>query len=178
MSTAGARCINCTWLLVGYGIAIAFVAIGVWTQRRRLLKSEANAAPPDGLAFARGLPAADCDARAPAADGTRGDLLLRMTVTAALILGLAAAADRVGPHLGGILAALPVLACVLAVFAHRWHGGAAAVQLLRGMLVGMTGFVVFCALVAALATTAGVAATFALATVATVAAQSLIVGAT
>jgi hypothetical protein len=109
----------------------------------------------------RGLPAL----RVPTAGEDRSplDLVLRMTLTAALILVLAATAGRVGPTVSGILAALPVLACILATFVHARHGGAAAVQLLRGMLSGMAGFVVFCVLVAALIGTMEVGATFAVA---------------
>jgi hypothetical protein len=94
----------------------------------------------------------------------RGDLALRMALTGLLVVSLAAAASWLGATAGGILSALPVLACVLAAFTHERHGSAAATQLLRGMLSGMAGFVVFCLLVAALVETAGVAATFAAAT--------------
>lgn len=90
----------------------------------------------------------------------RGDVALRMAVTAVLVVSLAALAGWVGPTAGGILAALPVLACILAAFTHQRHGGAAATQLLRGMLSGMAGFVVFCVLVAALVENAGVGFTF------------------
>jgi hypothetical protein len=109
----------------------------------------------------RGLPAVRLPALALAEDWPRLDLVLRMALTATLIVVLAAAAGRLGPKVGGILAALPVLACILATFVHARHGGPAAVQLLRGMLSGMAGFVVFCVLVAALvATPIGVGATF------------------
>jgi hypothetical protein len=90
----------------------------------------------------------------------RGDIALRMAFTALLVVSLAAVAGWLGPTAGGILAALPVLACILAAFTHQRHGGAAATQLLRGMLSGMAGFVVFCVLVAALVENAGVAFTF------------------
>jgi hypothetical protein len=106
-----------------------------------------------------------------------GDLGLRMALTALLVVALAAAAGRLGPTLGGILAALPVLACVLAVFTHDRHGGPAAVALLRGMVAGMAGFVAFCALVAALARPAGAPLAFAAATVAALAVQGALAGA-
>jgi hypothetical protein len=104
----------------------------------------------------------------------RGDLALRMALTALLVVGLAAAAGWLGPTAGGVLAALPVLACILAAFTHARHGGAASAQLLRGMLGGMAGFVVFCALVAALVDHAGVAVTFAGATCAALATQGAV----
>jgi hypothetical protein len=101
----------------------------------------------------------------------RWDLPVRMAMTALLVLALAAAASRLGPTAGGILAALPVLACILAAFTHEQHGAEAVAQLLRGMVAGMAGFVVFCALVAGLVERAGIAAAFALATLAALAAQ-------
>ena len=101
----------------------------------------------------------------------RWDLPLRMALTALLAVSLTAAASRLGPVVGGVLAALPVLASILAVFTHARYGAAAVSELLRGMLGGMAGFVSFCALVAALAEPAGIAATFAVATVAALAVQ-------
>ncbi|HEY7622193.1 MAG TPA: hypothetical protein VH834_20655 [Solirubrobacteraceae bacterium] len=89
------------------------------------------------------------------------DLPLRMAVTSVLVVALVAAADRLGPSIGGILAALPTLAGVLAVFTHRQRGAAAVAELLRGMLHGMAGFLVFCVLVAALVGRAGVPGAFA-----------------
>jgi hypothetical protein len=108
-------------------------------------------------------------------DPPREDLALRMVLTAILVVSLAAAAGWVGPTAGGILAALPILACILAAFTHARHGGAACTQLLRGMLSGMAGFVVFCALVAGLVDRAGVAVTFMAATGAALATQGAVV---
>ncbi|HEY7076556.1 MAG TPA: hypothetical protein VH418_14355 [Solirubrobacteraceae bacterium] len=99
------------------------------------------------------------------------DLPLRMALTSLLVLSLIAAADRFGPSVGGVLAALPALASVLVVFTHRQRGAAAASELLRGILHGMTGFVIFCVLVGALLGRAGVAGTFALAALVTVGVQ-------
>ena len=94
-----------------------------------------------------------------------------MVLTAVLVVSLAAAASRLGPVVGGVLAALPALASILAVFTHEQHGAHALVVLLRGMLSGMAGFVVFCALVAVLAERAGVGATFTAAALAAVCLQ-------
>lgn len=99
---------------------------------------------------------------------------LRMAITALLVGGLAAAAGLVGPLVGGLLAALPVLASVLAVFTHRRHGREALVALLRGMLVGMVGFVGFCAVVSLLIGSAGTAPAFAAAGATAVALQMLV----
>jgi hypothetical protein len=94
----------------------------------------------------------------------RWDLAVRMSLTGVLVVALAAAAGWLGATVGGVFAALPIVACILAAFTHQRHGGGAATQLLRGMLSGMAGFVVFCVLVAALVETAGVAPTFTAAT--------------
>jgi hypothetical protein len=94
-----------------------------------------------------------------------------MALTALLVVALPWAAGRLGPVTGGILAALPVLASVLAVFTHRGYGAAAATELLRGMMGGMAGFVLFCALVAVLVEPAGVATAFAAATAGALAIQ-------
>ena len=83
-----------------------------------------------------------------------------------------AAAAELGPHVGGILTALPVLASVLAVFTLAQHGEPALQDLLRGMVTGMAAFVVFCALVAALVQPAGTATAFAAAVLGALAAQA------
>jgi hypothetical protein len=107
-------------------------------------------------------------------EAPRSDLALRMALTALLVVSLAAVAGWLGPTAGGILTALPVLACILAAFTHERHGAAAAAQLLRGMLSGMGGFVVFCLLVAALVDDAGVTVTFMAATCAALCTQAAV----
>jgi hypothetical protein len=103
----------------------------------------------------------------------RWDLPARMVLTAALVVSLTWAAGRLGPVAGGVLAALPVLASILAVFTHARLGADAVTALLRGMLAGMAGFVCFCALVAALAEAAGTATAFAAAAVSALAVQAM-----
>ena len=61
---------------------------------------------------------------------------------------------------------------ILAVFTHEQHGSEALAFLLRGMLSGMAGFVVFCALVAVLVDRAGAGATFTAAALAAVCVQA------
>jgi len=63
-----------------------------------------------------------------------GEIPIRMASVALLVAVLSAAAGALGAVAGGMLAALPILACVLAVFTHREHGGPQAIALLRGML--------------------------------------------
>ena len=102
----------------------------------------------------------------------RWELPLRMALTAAMIVGISAAAGRFGPTVAGALAALPTVASVLAVSTHQQHGAEAALDLLRGMLGGMAAFVLFCALIGLLVEPAGVAAAFVLATAAAVLVQA------
>ncbi len=101
-----------------------------------------------------------------------GRIAPRMAATAALVLSLSAASGALGPLTGGMLAALPVLASVLTVFTHREAGDVAAIELLRGTLAGMSGFVVFCAFVALGLGPYGIAPGFAGATAAAVVIQA------
>jgi hypothetical protein len=74
-----------------------------------------------------------------------------------------------------MLAALPVLACVLAVFTHREHGGTQAIALLRGMLAGMASFVLFCQVIVLAVVPHGIALAFAAATGVALAVQAIAV---
>jgi hypothetical protein len=144
------------WSLGGTGVAVALTAAVVSIALAR-------------TALPRG--AGQPDVGEPT--DPRREVGVRMALTAALILLLTLASERLGPVIGGMLAALPVLASVLAVFTHRGHGSEAAIGLLGGMLTGMAGFVAFCAAIALLAVPAGTAVAFAVATVSAVAAQAL-----
>jgi hypothetical protein len=156
-----------TSLTVGWVTAAAIAA----------LLAAVDAGPLAGLAAATlSLLVAYClaalrrrSARGPSAP--RWDLPLRMALTAALV-GVAGRRHQARPVVGGLLAALLVLASVLAVSTHQQQGGAAGCALLRRMLSGMAGFVVFCVLVALLVDWAGVAATFAAAALAAVSVQA------
>jgi len=94
----------------------------------------------------------------------RWEMPARMAVTALLIVGLTVAGERFGPTAAGVLAALPTLASVLAVFTHARHGHDALIAMLRGMLGGLGSFVTFCAVIALLVEPAGVIPAFVLAT--------------
>ena len=101
------------------------------------------------------------------------ELPARMALTALLIVGLTVAGERFGPTVAGILAALPALASVLAVFTHARDGSRAVLSLLRGMLGGLAAFVIFCAAIAVLIEPAGVIPAFVLATAAAVLVQAV-----
>lgn len=105
----------------------------------------------------------------------RGAIPARMASAAVLVAILSAAAGALGAVAGGMLAALPVLACVLAVFTHREHAGAQAIALLRGMLAGMASFVLFCQVIAVAIVPYGIAVAFAAATGVALAVQAIAV---
>lgn len=104
----------------------------------------------------------------------RWEMPARMALTASLIVWLTVAGERFGPTVAGVLAALPTVASVLAVFTHARHGRDALVAMLRGMLAGLGTFVTFCALIALLAEPAGVISAFALATAAALVLQLVV----
>jgi hypothetical protein len=97
-------------------------------------------------------------ARAP-----RWDLPVRMFVATTLVIVVTTAAAAIGPGLSGLVATFPLFAVVLTVFAHRHHGRDAARSVLRGLLIGLFGFVGFFASVASLVTSVGIASAFAIA---------------
>jgi hypothetical protein len=92
-----------------------------------------------------------------------GDLALRMTLAAAIVLALTSAAESLGPALAGSLSPIPVFGALLATFAHRDQGPPAAVRLLRGMVLGSFGFATFLLVVGAGLSRLGVVLTYTLA---------------
>jgi drug/metabolite transporter (DMT)-like permease len=66
-----------------------------------------------------------------------------MMVATSLVLVLTTVAPLLGPHLSGILATFPIFGTVLAFFAHRQQGPAAARQVLTGLCAGLYGFAAF-----------------------------------
>jgi hypothetical protein len=164
-----------TSLIAGWACAALLAVVVGWSGRGLGFPAGLGAATISLILAHRAMPRATTDQTAgPLPALTRGDIPLRMVLTALLVGLLATAAGLVGPLVAGMLAALPVLASVLAVFTHRRHGPGALVALLRGMLVGMAGFVGFCAVVGALVVPAGVAPAFTAAALTAVALQVLV----
>ena len=89
------------------------------------------------------LPRARAD-RGPSAQPPTWDLPLRAVSALALVLALTAAAGWLGPRLSGLLAPFPVIASVLAAFAHAQRGSAYTQRLLRGLVAGFVAFALFC----------------------------------
>ncbi len=71
------------------------------------------------------------------------DIPARMVIAAAFVLGLTGFASLLGPHLSGLVAMLPVFTTIMAPFAHHQQGAAAAIQLLRGLVLGSVAFGAF-----------------------------------
>lgn len=74
---------------------------------------------------------------------SRWDLPARAVVSTAFLLGLTAAATVLGARLSGLIAVYPLYTVVLAAFAHAHEGEPGAVQVLRGLLLGLYSFVGF-----------------------------------
>jgi hypothetical protein len=79
----------------------------------------------------------------PVVTQSRWDVPIRMVAATAAILLLTATAPLLGPTLSGILAAFPIYASTLTVFAHRSEGSEAAAQVLRGLLYGLFAYGAF-----------------------------------
>ena len=109
-------------------------------------------------------------AAAPPPPPPAWDLPARMVITTALVLLITGAASALGPRLSGVLATFPVYAAILTIFAHR-ASAAAAVQVLRGLLLGLLAFAGFFVVLGATIEPLGVAIGFALATAAALAIQ-------
>jgi hypothetical protein len=101
----------------------------------------------------------------------RWDLPARMIIATVLVLGITRLAPIVGPRWSGVLAAFPVYAAILTVFAHR-ASGPAAVEVLRGLLLGLFAFVGFFVVLGALVERAGIAVAFVAAIVGALAIQA------
>jgi hypothetical protein len=123
-----------------------------------------------GIAL-RAMPGTVLRASAPSPRRPRGDLVAGMALATTFVLFLTGLAPTLGPRLTGLLAPFPVYAAVLAIFAHRIEGPAAAVTVLRGLLLGLFSFAGFFLVVAALLEPTGVAAAFSAAVAAAAALQ-------
>jgi hypothetical protein len=77
-------------------------------------------------------------------DSPRGDLVLRLLATAALVLGLTAVAEPLGPQLSGLLNAFPVLTTIIAAFTHAQRGSNATVAFVNAFVRSIIGFASFC----------------------------------
>ena len=112
-------------------------------------------------------------ARAALPAPPRWDLPARIAVATALVLGLTALAPYVGPRLSGLFATYPAFAVVLAAFAHHNSGPAAAVRVLRGLMIGLFSFAGFFVALGLTIEPTGIAGGFAAASVVALAIQGV-----
>jgi hypothetical protein len=90
----------------------------------------------------------------------RWDLPARMVAATLLVIALTTAAPVLGPRMSGLLGTYPLFAAVLAVFAHRIKGPAAARLVLQGLLLGLFAFAGFFVVVGVAIERAGIPAAF------------------
>lgn len=88
------------------------------------------------------------------------DLPARMTLMAALVVGVTLIAPYAGPGASGVLASFPFMAIILTLFAHRLAGHAAAQQVMRGMTAGLFAFAAFFYVLGLMLTRANLAAAY------------------
>lgn len=107
-------------------------------------------------------------------DVSGGEIALRMAAGVVLMLALTGVARALGPHLSGLLTVFPVATTVLAVFSHRAHGAAFAVQLLRGLALGLYSLTAFFLTLALALETLGASLGFLVASAAALAVQAVV----
>jgi hypothetical protein len=140
-------------LLMGWGAFAAFTVLIDGVSRNHAV------GPLKALIYAlatlylsrRSLPPLEEQGEAAALDRLKPDpwdLPLRMAAAALLVLSLTALADRLGSRLGGLLAAFPVASSVLSVFAQRQGGREAVRAVIKGFLLALNSYAVFCAVLA------------------------------
>lgn len=157
------------WAVALAAATVTFAAGAALLQRAALSPAAAAACALGALVAALGLMPRRRTAAAPAPPPA-WDLPARVVITTALVLLITGAAATLGPRLSGVLATFPAYAAILTVFAHR-AGAPAAVQVLRGLLLGLFAFAGFFVVLGALIEPLGLAAGFALATAAALAIQ-------
>lgn len=101
------------------------------------------------------------------------DLPLRALSAIALVLALTAVAGQLGAKLSGLLAPFPVIASVLAVFTHAQYGEQDLLRIMRGFVVGLVAYALFCFVLAVSLEAFGIAASFLLATLAALVTQAV-----
>ena len=89
------------------------------------------------------------------------DIVLRMAATAAIVLTLTALAGWLGPRLSGLLTPFPVASTVLVVFAHMQQGAGAVERVIKGLLLALISFSIFCVILSVCLVPWGTAGAFA-----------------
>ncbi len=107
----------------------------------------------------------------------RWDIPARMAVAGVLVFGLTTVAPLLGPHPSGIIATFPVYVSVMVTFTQQRAGVPSAIDLLRGLLVGLFGTSAFYVAVRFGVEPLGVVPAFVVATLAALAIQAAAFGA-
>lgn len=121
-ATLGPRLSASLWMLVSLGACVA-----AWTVVHRVATSCAQATA-----------AGDTAPREPVRPVRV--IVVRAALATALFAGVTLLADAAGPTLGGIVAPIPVVTTVMAVFTQRESGRRAVALLLLGMVQGTASF--------------------------------------
>ncbi len=153
------------------GAAVVLEALPLGFRAGIVLPLAAAAAAALGAGLAL-VPHVPVDLEAAARLPSRWDLPGRAVVATAFLLLLTGLATTLGARLAGLLAVYPLYTVVLAAFAHRHAGEGGAVQVLRGLLVGLFSFVCFYCVLALSLTHLTTAAAFAAAFAGAVAVQA------
>lgn len=162
-------------------VAVASVAFGAAATVLRLVDVHARVAPVVALATVAVLslmaglvlvphvpPDDEREPRLP----SRWDLPLRAVVATVFLLALTGLATVLGPSLAGVLAVYPLYTVVLAAFAHAHEGEHGAVQILRGLMLGLYSFVAFYLVLPLALPRLGIAVSFVLAFAASLTVQA------
>lgn len=151
----------------------AFVAVGLLVQP--VLDA------PVGILFVVVLTTLAVALRLLPASGTRRaagphpawDLPARVVIGTCLVVGLTTIAPLLGPHTSGIVATFPVYVSILTLFTHRGEGVPGALDVLRGLLVGLFGTAAFMLVLALALVPLGIGPAFAIALALTLAIQAV-----
>lgn len=151
----------------------AFVAVGLLVQP--VLDA------PAGILFVVVLAALAAALRLLPPSGARGpavphpwwDLPARIAIGTGLVVGLTAIAPLLGAHTSGIVATFPVYVSILTLFTHRLEGLPGALDVLRGLLVGLFGTAAFLLVLAGALGPLGIGPAFGLALALTLAIQAV-----
>ncbi len=103
----------------------------------------------------------------------RWDIPLRMTIATVFVLLITGLAPAFGARLTGLLAPFPIFTATLAAFAHHQYGLDAAVNVLRGLLMGLFSFASFFFVLAILLEPAGILTAFTVAILVLIGLQSI-----
>ncbi len=101
------------------------------------------------------------------------DIPLRMAIATVFVVLITELAPSLGPRLTGLLAPFPLFTATLAAFAHHQHGPAAAISVLRGLLMGLFSYASFFFVLALLLVPLGITLAFVVAILVMLALQGI-----